>query len=194
MMKIPFYKRMPRLVISTSWFYSAVAQGCGYGTSAQDCQHQQRDEAARRDSDYHHQQQGQGGTDITYDPSPMPMERREMFWGALAIDKKKVLVNDQELKFIGVYSMKKNVNGAQKAVLDKCNSDGSKDFELVQTALNQCLSISIAPIINGMGYFFAPTVQDAMTISQEQCKQAHKECKVGIPLVAMQIFSVINKL
>lgn len=183
MIKIRFYKRMPglaiTLLISTSWFYSAAAQGCGYGTSAQDCQHQQRDEAARRDSDYHHQQETQGGTDITYDPSPMPMERREMLWGALAIDKKKVLVNDKELKFIGVSSMKKTMKEAQKAAMDMCKSDGSKDCELVQTALNQCLSISIAAKDNGMAYFFAPTVQDAMTISQHKCNQAHKDCKVA---------------
>lgn len=111
--------------------------------------------------------------------SPMPMEHREMLWGALAIDKKKVLVNDKELKFIGVSSMKKDMKEAQKAAMDMCKSDGSKDCELVQTALNQCLSISIASKDNGMAYFFAPTVQDAMTISQQKCKQAHKECKVA---------------
>lgn len=111
--------------------------------------------------------------------SPMPMEHREMLWGALAIDKKKVLVNDKELKFIGVSSMKKDMKEAQKAAIDMCQSDGSKDCELVQTALNQCLSISIAAKDNGMAYFFAPTVQDAITISQHKCNQAHKDCKVA---------------
>jgi len=163
------------LLISLSWPYSAVA--CGYGTSAQDCQHQQRDEAARRDSDYHHSQQhGQG--DITYDPTP-PMAHKDTHWGAIAIDKKKVLVNDKELKFMGVSSMKKTMKEAQKAALDMCKSDGTKDCEVVETVPNQCLSISIAAKDNGMAYFFAPTVQDAMTISQEKCKQAHKECKVA---------------
>ena len=182
MMKIRFYKRMSGLVvtllISTSWFYSAAAQGCGYGTSAQDCQHQQRDEAARRDSDYHHQQGMQGGTDITYDPSP-PMAHKDTYWGAIAIDKKKVLVNDKELKFIGVSSMKKTMKEAQKAALEMCESDGSKDCESVESVPNQCLSISIAAKDNGMAYFFAPTVQDAITISQHKCNQAHKDCKVA---------------
>jgi hypothetical protein len=66
-----------RLLILTCGLFLThlMAQGCGYGTSEQDCQHQQRD------SDYNHQQEIQSGTaDITYNPSFMPMVERDIRW------------------------------------------------------------------------------------------------------------------
>jgi Domain of unknown function (DUF4189) len=167
------------LLVSSSWLFPtpAMAQACGYGTSKQDCQHQQRDDAARQEYDRYHQSQQQGQEDIIYDSAP-PMPHKDTHWGAIAIDKKKVLVNDKELKFMGVSSMKKTMKEAQIAALEMCKSDGSNDCEVVESLPNQCLSISIAKD-NGMAYFFAPTVHDAMTISQMKCNQAHKDCKVA---------------
>ncbi|MBK8817027.1 MAG: DUF4189 domain-containing protein [Methylococcaceae bacterium] len=162
-----------------SWLFPmhGMAQECGYGTSAQDCQHQLRDDAAREEYNRFNQSQQQGQEDINYDSTP-PMPHKEIHWGAIAIDKKKVLVNDKELKFMGVSSMKKTMEEAQKAALEMCESDGSNDCEVVESVPNQCLSISIAKD-NGMAYFFAPTVHDSMAISQMKCNQAHKDCKVA---------------
>lgn len=164
-----------KLLVLTSWLCPAIAQGCGYGTSEQDCQHKQRDEAARQEYDRFYQSQEQGG--ITYDPAPIEA-RKDTHWGAIAIDKEKVQVNDKELKFIGVSSMKKSMKEAQEAALDMCKSDGSQSCEVVESVPNQCLSISIAKD-NELAYFFAPEVQDAMRISQMKCNQAHKDCKVA---------------
>jgi hypothetical protein len=40
-------------------FWVAPAFACGYGTSAQDCMHQQRDQAAREQADQYHRQQAE---------------------------------------------------------------------------------------------------------------------------------------
>jgi hypothetical protein len=157
-----------------------MAQGCGYGTSEQDCQHQQRDESARRDSDYNHQQEIQSGTaDITYNPSFMPMVERDIRWSAFAMDKKKLLVTDKEMKFIGVSKRHKSMKDAKKVALSMCESDGSDDCEIIETVANACISISISPEANKLEYSFNPNMQISMDNSMRQCQQKYKGCKMA---------------
>jgi len=171
-----------RLLILTCGLFSTylMAQGCGYGTSEQDCQHQQRDESARRDSDYNHQQEIQSGTaDITYNPSFMPMVERDIRWSAFAMDKKKLLITDKEMKFIGVSKRHKSMKDAQKVALSMCESDGSNNCEIIETVANACITIAISPEANKLVYSTIPDSQLSMHSAMRDCDTKYKGCKIA---------------
>lgn len=108
-----------------------------------------------------------------------PMTFREIQWSAIAMDKQKLLVTDQEMKFIGVSSGQKDMKVAQKLALDMCKSDGSSHCELIETAVNSCLAISISPKANKLEYVFIADRQLAIDQSLKKCNQHHAECKTA---------------
>ena len=95
------------------------------------------------------------------------------------MDKKKLLVTDQEMKFIGVSSGQKDMKVAQKLALDMCTSDGSSNCELIETVVNSCLAISISPAANKLEYVFSADRQLAIDQSLRKCNQQFKECKAA---------------
>ena len=118
------------------------------------------------------------GGDATYDPYSMIPVFRDIAWGALAIDKEKLLVTDKEMKFIGV-ARDEDMKKAKKAALAMCASDGSSNCKIVETALNLCLAISISPKDNKLAYVFAPNRQMAVDQSLGQCNQQYQTCKIA---------------
>ena len=118
------------------------------------------------------------GSDATYNPYSMIPVFRDIAWGALAIDKEKLLVTDKEMKFIGV-ARDEDMKKAKKAALAMCASDGSSNCKIVETALNLCLAISISPKDNKLAYVFAPNRQMAVDQSLGQCNQQYQTCKIA---------------
>ena len=104
-----------------------------------------------------------------------PSEHRDLAWGALAIDKQKLLVTQKEMKFIGVSHGHESINEAKKAALDMCESDGSNNCEIVDTAMNLCLVIAISPKANKLEYVFDPQ-QIAADMVMRKCSEKYDDC------------------
>lgn len=125
-----------------------------------------------------------GGTydeDVLLDSIPsgfqQPMEHRDIHWSAFAMDKKKLLVTDKEMKFIGVSRKHKSMKEAQKAALAMCKSDGSSNCEIIETVINQCLAISISPEANKLAYSFNANMQLSIDDSLRKCNHQYQSCK-----------------
>lgn len=108
-----------------------------------------------------------------------PMEHRDIYWSALAMDKEKLLVTDKEMKFIGVSSKQKSMKEAKKAALAMCESDGSSNCEIIETVINSCLAITISPKSNQLEYSFNGNMQYSINNSMRQCKEKYKDCKIA---------------
>lgn len=93
------------------------------------------------------------------------------------MDKKKLLVTDKEMKFIGVSRKHKSMKEAQKVALDMCKSDGSSNCEIIETVINQCLAISISPEANKLAYSFNANMQLSIDDSLRKCKHQYQGCK-----------------
>ena len=116
--------------------------------------------------------------DIPHEGFVQPSEHRDLFWGALAIDKKKLLLTHKEMKFIGVSHGHKSMNEAKKAALDMCISDGSNNCEIIDTAMNMCLFIAISPKANKLEYVFDPP-QIGADMVMRKCTQKYGDCKMA---------------
>lgn len=107
-------------------------------------------------------------------PKPI-LPAEDVHWGAIAMDKKKLLVTDKELKFVGVSNQQKTLKKAEQVALEMCRSDGSDGCEIVGALPSLCLSIAISPKANALEHFFATDAASANTISLLRCKIKHGE-------------------
>ena len=111
-------------------------------------------------------------------PNNPPRAIGKSYWGAFAIDKKKLLVTDKEIKFVGVSSQQTTMKLAEKVALDMCKSDGGTNCEIMTVLPNKCLSIAISPKANALEFFFGNDLISARKIALLQCKIKHGEdCK-----------------
>jgi hypothetical protein len=108
-----------------------------------------------------------------------PLTFRDMQWSAIAMDRKKLLVTDREMTFIGVSRGHKDMKVAQKAALDMCRSDGPGNCELIETVVNACLAISISPEANKLEYAYSADPQFAIDESLRKCRQQYKGCRTA---------------
>jgi hypothetical protein len=107
-------------------------------------------------------------------PKPI-LPAEDVHWGAIAMDKRKLLVTDKELKFVGVSNQQKTSKKAEQVALDMCRSDGSDGCQIVAALPSLCLSIAISPKANALEHFFATDMESANTIALLRCKIKHGE-------------------